>query len=72
MNLGCFMQFCQYTKVFLCKELPKEVLITQFKKVSEGKTFINFDIFEKLVTQTDEKYLQAMGHDPANNPIPTY
>lgn len=72
MNLGGFMQFCQYTKVFLCKELPKEVLITQFKKVGEGKTYINFDIFERLVIQIDEKYLQAMDHDPVNNPIPTY
>lgn len=29
-------------------------------------------MFEKLVMQVDKKYLQAMGQDPINNPIPTY
>lgn len=72
MNLGKFMQFCQYTKLFHCKEITRDALMTEYKRSSEGKADISFDIFERIIQRLDEKYLQSMGHDAVNNPIPTY
>lgn len=37
MNLGKFMQFCQYTRLFQCKEITKDMLMTEFKRISQGK-----------------------------------
>ena len=45
MTLGKFMQFCQYTKVFNTKEITKEMLMIDFKKIAEGKTHIDFETF---------------------------
>ena len=42
MSLGKFMQFCQYTKVFSCKDITKEMLMIQFKKCAEGRISIDF------------------------------
>ena len=53
MSLGKFMQFCLYTKVFNCKELTKDILMIEFKKVAEGKMEIDFELFEKLISQLD-------------------
>ena len=45
MSLGKFMQFCQYTKVFHCKQITKEMLMIEFKKKAEGRIEIVFDTF---------------------------
>jgi hypothetical protein len=37
MNLGNFLKFCQATKLFDCKEISKDSLISSFKKGAEGK-----------------------------------
>lgn len=37
MNLGTFMQFCQYTRLFETKEMIRDVLMAEFKKIAEGK-----------------------------------
>ena len=72
MSLGKFMQFCHFTKVFNCKGLTKDILMMEFKKIAEGKMEIDFELFEKLIINLDEKYMKEKGHDPVNNPIPTY
>ena len=72
MSLGKFMQFCQYTKVFSCKEITKDILMIEFKKNAEGRIQIDFPIFEKLIEELDKKYLKWMEHDPVSNPIPTF
>ena len=46
--------------------------MTGFKKVAEGKINIDFVLFEKLLGELDEKYLKMVGHDPVDNPMPTY
>jgi hypothetical protein len=33
---------------------------------------IPFETFERLLTKLDEKYLNALGNDAVNNPIPTF
>lgn len=45
MNLGKFIQFCQSTKLFLCKEISKEVLIAEFKRIAEGRLEVSFEFF---------------------------
>lgn len=45
MNLGAFMQFCQYTQLFKTKEMTKDVLIAQFKNIAEGSVEIKFEVF---------------------------
>ena len=64
MNLGRFMQFCKYTRVFESKDMSKESLMSEFKKQSGGKLEIDFDTFEALLIQLDQKYQKAMKHDP--------
>ena len=60
MSLGRFMQFCQSTRVFECKEITKDILMTEYKKQGCGKMEIDFDTFEKLLGSLDQKYLIAM------------
>ena len=72
MSLGKFMQFCQFTKVFQTKEMSKDILMIEFKKQAKGKIEIEFEAFEELLQNIDQKYLKMVGHYSASNPMPSY
>lgn len=73
MTVGKFLLFCKVSKTFEDKEITKEILISKYKKIAEGKKEIQFTHFKDLLSLVDEEYIKArkkvLGPDAA---VPTY